>query len=147
MDWHLPGFGPDTRISTTLGDVPAALLRRGDEVLLPSGLTTAIEWIDQIGLDPDFLDTHAAARPRVIAAGSLGDGLPRRDLVLSGAQQVLRGATAAATPAMGLSAEAAWPGSGFRYTMFHCGRPVHVRAEGVWCRAERLPGKYGHRRA
>lgn len=144
--WKVPGFGPNTRIRTTLGDIPASLLRRGDEVITPSGMSCAVEWIDRIGLDEDFLIANPGARLHVVAAGSLSDGLPKADLSVSGCQ-VLVGAKADQAPCMPADIGAAIPDAetGVQYTVFHCGRPVLVLAEGVWCQVDELSSTRGRR--
>ncbi|MDD9716001.1 Hint domain-containing protein [Dinoroseobacter sp. PD6] len=147
MEWQVPGFGPETRIMTTLGAIPAGLLRRGDEVITPSGLSCGIEWLDRVGLDADFLASNPNAHPRVIPAGSLGAGLPERDLVVSAGQQMMPGKTTRATPGLPLPPEAVCKVHGFQYTLFHCGRPVQVLAEGVWCPVDELSSLRGRRSA
>lgn len=141
----MPGFGPETRIKTTLGDVPAALLRRGDEVITPSGVSCTIEWLDRVGLDHEFLHAHPMARPRIVQPGDLGGGLPHRPLVLSGSQEIVPGHGVHPVPAATLLQEAPYSAAGFLYTVFHCGRPVRVLAEGVWCPVDELSSTRGRR--
>ncbi|MEM1078753.1 MAG: Hint domain-containing protein [Pseudomonadota bacterium] len=132
--WSLPGFGPDVRIETNLGPVPAALLRRGDLVVVPSGQYTQIEWIDRIGLDAQFLAARPAARPRRLPKGCGPSGIPHADLLLSGAQTLLWGTREGQMIACAeLSASALHPAEAIKYTVFHCEDPVLVCAEGLWC--------------
>ncbi len=130
--WSVPGFGPDVRIETNLGPVPAALLRRGDLVVAPSGQYVPIEWIDRIGLDVPFLQARPAARPRVLPKGSGPDGVPHADLLLSGAQ-TLRWEAGQMVSCAALSIGAQHPLEAIQYTVFHCDGPVLVCAEGMWC--------------
>lgn len=150
----MPGFAPTTRIRTTLGDIPASLLRRGDEVITPSGVSCQIEWIDRVGLEGDFLASVPGARPVTIPAGSLDGHTPARDLIVSGRQRVLVDAEAREfadsrdlavypTPQQLSQTDL----SSIEYTMFHCGRPVLVLAEGVWCAVDELSSTRGRRSA
>jgi hypothetical protein len=147
MEWQVPGFGPETRIMTTLGAMPAGLLRRGDEVITPSGLSCEITWLDRVGLDGDFLSAYPAARPRIVPAGSLGGGLPHGDLVLSGAQHLICGPLARALSGAAQGRATDGLTTGFQYTVFHCGRPVQVKAEGIWCPVDEVSSLRGRRSA
>lgn len=130
--WSVPGFGPDVRIETNLGPVPAALLRRGDLIVAPTGQYTQIEWIDRIGLDAQFLAARPAALPRRIPKGSGPGGIPHADLLLSGAQTLCWEAGQMMICA-DLSVGNQHPADAIQYTVFHCDEPVLVCAEGMWC--------------
>lgn len=144
MPWRLPGFGASTRIRTTLGDIPAGLLRRGDEVVTPSGVTCPIAWIDRMSLDAEFLAAQPAAKPWIVPAGALGDGLPAADLIVSGGQMLGGGRVGHRSCAVsGLKVAETRPARAIQYTVFHCGQPVRVFAEGVWCDVDELSAMKG----
>lgn len=139
VPWRLPGFASATRIRTTLGDIPAGLLRRGDEVVTPSGVTCPIAWIDRMSLDAEFLAAQPAAKPWIVPAGALGDGLPAADLIVSGGQ-MLGGSRVGhkSREVSGLDVAETRHAPAVQYTLFHCGQPVRVFAEGVWCDVDEL---------
>jgi hypothetical protein len=144
--WKLPGFGPEARVLTTIGEVPAKLLRRNDQIVTPSGQPCAIEWIDRVGLDPSFLHSVPGAAPVMMRAGSFGDGLPSRDMWMSRMQVVVSGERLQdMQSAEDLCEEMVWSGGSLAYTMFHCGRPVLARVEGVWCRVDEISTRKGRR--
>lgn len=136
--WPLPGLAPMTRVRTSFGDVHAAALRKGDEVLTRSGAYMPILWLNRICLDARILDEKPDCNPVVFAAGALGPNLPLNEVMVSPRQVVC------ADPAGGLQApeEAAnlvtRPGvrrmreTSLSYTMFHVGMPAEVCCEGVY---------------
>jgi Ca2+-binding RTX toxin-like protein len=76
-------FAAGTRIMTPEGEVPIEALRPGDDVLTAEGGTEPVLFV---GRRHVVLAGHASAAemaPIRIAAGALGDGVPRRDLVVS----------------------------------------------------------------
>lgn len=76
----IDGIAPGTRVDTPLGEVAAEALREGDPVLLAGGGVGVIGWIGRI---------ESRLLPVRIAAGALGGGRPRRDLLLAPDQAVL----------------------------------------------------------
>ena len=88
LTWNVPGFLGKTRIRTTLGAVAIGSLRADDSIVSTSGRTLHIMHIDRINLDYDFLQRHPEAQPIHIMANAFGDGLPRRDLVVSAGQEL-----------------------------------------------------------
>ncbi|WP_425090554.1 Hint domain-containing protein [Tropicimonas sp. S265A] len=144
--WKLPGFGPEARVLTTIGEVPAKLLRRNDQIVTPSGQPCAIEWIDRVGLDEGFLHTVPGATPVLVRAGTLDAHVPSRDMWMSRMQTVVTGARLQEIrSADDLCEGDAWPGGPVAYTMFHCGRPVLARVEGMWCRVDEISTRKGRR--
>ncbi|WP_160000203.1 Hint domain-containing protein [Roseomonas sp. 18066] len=75
-------FMAGTRIATPLGERVVEALTLGDEVLTASGETRAIRWIGRQRVTAFFADRQRSG-PIRIAAGALGEGLPRRDLLVS----------------------------------------------------------------
>jgi Ca2+-binding RTX toxin-like protein len=76
-------FAAGTRIATPAGEVPIEALRPGDALLTADGTTEPVLFL---GRRHVVLAGHAAAAemaPVRIAAGALGEGLPRCDLVVS----------------------------------------------------------------
>ncbi len=136
--WPLPGLAPMTRVRTSFGDVHAAALRKGDEVLTRSGDYAPILWLTRIRLDEQILAEKPDTSPVVIAAGALGPGLPAQEIMVSPRQVIL----ADASSDLGADLEAAElvtrPGvrrvkeTCLSYTMFHVGRPVEVYCEGAF---------------
>ena len=134
----LKGLGPDTRVMTSLGKMPAAALRRRDLLRTRDGGFRAIEWIDRIKLDADYLERHPEAQPVVIRAGSLGPRLPALDLVLaprqrlSEAQSFTGHGSGRAMAAIGYPTATHRREASITYTVFHCENPTSVLSEGIW---------------
>lgn len=135
---HLRGFGPMTRISTSFGDVPAQALRERDMVRTRAGQFLPIKWIDRIVLDEGFLKFHPRALPIVFRAGSLGQNLPKRDVMLAPFQRItpqqmiLGTAPDTAQAALNRSNVFRQTEHMITYTLFHVGKPVSVLCEGLW---------------
>ena len=136
--WPLPGLAPMTRIRTNFGDVHAAALRKGDEVLTGTGEYLPILWLTRICLDERILAEKPDCNPVVFAAGAFGPQVPSREIMLSPRQIVI----ADARTGLARNDEAASltkrPGirrlreTSLSYTMFHVGRPAEVYCEGVF---------------
>jgi hypothetical protein len=87
--WTLPGFLAGTRIRTAFGELPVEALRANDPIVTTRGRVLTLQRIRRIGLDRGFLLGQPAAQPVCIAAGTLGRGLPARDLLVSPGQMLL----------------------------------------------------------
>lgn len=136
--WPLPGIAPMTRIRTSFGDVHAAALRKGDEVLTRSGEFKEILWLNRICLDAHVLNLKPDSNPIVLAAGALGASSPSSEIMISPRQIIC------ADDASGLSSarEAAMlisrPGvrrlreTSLSYTMFHVGEAADIYCEGLY---------------
>ena len=74
----VPCFTPGARIATPVGERPVEALRVGDPVTTEGGGHAPIRWIGTRTIVPG-----ERLRPVRIAAGALGEGLPRRDLTVS----------------------------------------------------------------
>lgn len=132
--WTLPGFGPLTRITTSLGDVPAQALRERDLVRTRSGDFKPIVWLDRIVLDEEFLSLHPDALPVHIKPNALGRGVPSHDVFLAPRQPI----APRANKLMGRYEDGALnligrPGvfrkaeAMYTYTLFHLGEPAVVQ--------------------
>jgi hypothetical protein len=136
--WDIPGFGPETRISTNFGEVPAKLLHERDRVRIANGSFKQIKWMKRIGLDADFMSKYPQANPIVIQAGAFGQGVPARDVTVSPHQEIqLRGLKPDESARLVADLEGRAkimrkPVSSISYTLFHLGEPQLVRSEGLW---------------
>lgn len=72
---------PGTLITTTDGDVPVEELKIGDLLPTHSGKVLPVKWIGRQNIDGRFLPKEQ--HPVCFKTGSLGNGLPRRDLSVS----------------------------------------------------------------
>ena len=72
-----------TLIRIERGEVPVEQLAIGDSVWTLAGGLQAIRWIGSRSYQGRFLAGHSHLQPIRFSAGSLGDGLPRRDLLVS----------------------------------------------------------------
>jgi hypothetical protein len=75
-------FCAGTLIATPDGERPVEALTIGDRVLTAEGAVREVRWIGRQTIAVAFADPLRALPVR-IAAGALGEGLPRRDLTLS----------------------------------------------------------------
>ncbi len=90
-DSHLfraDSVSPGTLVETALGPRPAGLLQRGDRIATRDHGLQTLRWVGHVRFaSGGVLDD--IARPVVIRAGSMGNGLPRRDLMVSPSQTIL----------------------------------------------------------
>jgi hypothetical protein len=78
-----------TRIATPTGEVAVEALRIGDAVLTVDGRAEPVRWIGRRAYAGRFLAGRRHLLPIRFAAGSLGEGLPRRDLLVSPSHAML----------------------------------------------------------
>ncbi|MBU3030335.1 Hint domain-containing protein [Paracoccus marinaquae] len=78
-----------TMIATPSGEVPVEALRAGDLVLTRDHGAQALVWTSSSHVTPADLDLAPNRRPVRIAAGALGQGLPRRDVDVSPQHRIL----------------------------------------------------------
>jgi hypothetical protein len=78
-----------TRVDTPRGPVKVEKLRPGDLVQTLDGPARPVRWIGSRVVTADELASDPSLRPIRIQAGALGEGAPRRDLVMSPQHRVL----------------------------------------------------------
>jgi len=78
-----------TMIATPAGEREVESLQPGDLVTTLDGTAKAVKWIGHRSYEAEFGATQAFVRPVVFKAGSLGAGLPVRDLKVSPQHAVL----------------------------------------------------------
>ena len=78
-----PCYCRGTLIRTDMGDVAVDALSIGDRLLTASGERRPVKWIGHRGYTGRFLAANPNVQPIRFRAGSLGAGLPRRDLLVS----------------------------------------------------------------
>jgi CshA-type fibril repeat protein len=79
----VPCFTPGTLIATPKGEVPVEELREGDRIITRDNGIQAIRWIGHKTMDWKLLNRHQHLKPVLIKAGSLGNNLPERDMLVS----------------------------------------------------------------
>lgn len=82
-------FTAGTRITTPSGAVPVEELEVGDLVLTRDNGARPIRWIGRQKLSAAELAENPRFRPVTFAAGSMGEGLPLRDLTVSPQHRML----------------------------------------------------------
>ncbi len=85
----IPCFTPGTLIATPRGEVPVERLRAGDQVITRDNGIQEIAWLGSRALSWAELQVAHHMRPVLIRRGSLGNGLPERDLLVSPNHRIL----------------------------------------------------------
>ncbi|MGB0798513.1 MAG: Hint domain-containing protein, partial [Planktomarina sp.] len=85
----IPCFTPGTMIATPRGEVAVEDLNVGDKVLTRDNGMQEILWYGSKAIDQQDLLNDPKLRPVMITAGSLGHGLPEKDLMVSPNHRVL----------------------------------------------------------
>lgn len=130
-----PCFLTGTMIATPEGQTPVEALRIGDIILTADGAQVAVKWIGRRSVATAFRPADRLM-PVCIGAGALGEGLPLRDLRLTGdhalmidgllvnAGALVNDSTIRALPLADL---------GESYTVYHIETEAHqvILAEGV----------------
>jgi Hint domain len=84
-----PCFTAGTLIATPRGEMPAESLRVGDKVVTRDNGVQQIRWVGRNDLDWRQLQVQAHLKPVLVREGSLGDGLPERDMMVSPNHRIL----------------------------------------------------------
>jgi hypothetical protein len=79
----VPCFTPGTLIATPRGEVPVERLVPGDAVITRDDGLQPIRWVGRIVLGWTQLAANPHLRPILLRQGSLGNGLPERDMMVS----------------------------------------------------------------
>lgn len=136
--WPLPGLAPMTRVRTSFGDVHAAALRKGDQVLTRSGEYLPIQWLTRIRLDEQILVQKPDCNPVSIAAGALGPHVPMVEIMLSPRQILCADEVNTLVNDVEAARLVSAPGirrlleTSLSYTMFHVGKAAEVYCEGLY---------------
>lgn len=79
----VPCYMQGTMIRTPDGEQAVEMLRAGDQVVTLDGSAKTVKWIGHRSYEAEFGAGEVFVRPVVFKAGSLGGGLPVRDLKVS----------------------------------------------------------------
>jgi len=79
----VPCFTPGTLIATTTGEKPVEDLQVGDSVITRDNGLQEIAWYGSKSMTGAELVKNQNLKPVLIRAGSLGKGLPKRDMMVS----------------------------------------------------------------
>jgi len=79
----IPCFTPGTLVATPRGEVAVEDLKAGDRVITRDNGIQQIRWVGKRALNRVELAAAPHLRPVLIRAGSLGQGLPERDMLVS----------------------------------------------------------------
>ena len=79
----VPCFTPGTLVATPKGEVPVESLRAGDKIITRDNGIQEIRWTGARHLDWSVLSANPHLKPIRIRQGSLGNGLPERDMMVS----------------------------------------------------------------
>ena len=77
------GYVSGTAIATTQGITAVESLQIGDELLTHTGTVKSVKWIGRRSYAGRFLTSNSHVHPIRLRTGSLGGGLPLRDLLVS----------------------------------------------------------------
>jgi hypothetical protein len=77
------GYVRGTFVLTMDGEIPVEALRIGDMLRAASGVLRPVKWIGRRSYGGRFMAKNPALVPVVIRVGALGDGIPRRNLLVS----------------------------------------------------------------
>ena len=84
-----PCFTPGTMIATPKGEVPVESLKAGDRVITRDNGIQEICWVGGKKVDWATMMANPHLRPIMIRRGSIGNGLPERDMMVSPNHRVL----------------------------------------------------------
>ncbi|MBC7179199.1 MAG: Hint domain-containing protein, partial [Roseovarius sp.] len=140
----IPCFTPGTAIATPRGEKLVEELKVGDKVITRDNGLQEIRWIGQRALSGEELTRSPHLRPVLIRAGSLGHGLPERDMLLSPQHRILlnsdraalyfeeREVLAAAKHLVGIEGVSQVETRSATYIHFMCDQHEVVLSNGTW---------------
>ena len=79
----IPCFTPGTMIATPRGEVPVESLRAGDKIVTRDNGLQEIRWTGSKSMSWADLAANPHMKPILVRQGSLGHGLPERDMMVS----------------------------------------------------------------
>ena len=85
----VPCFTPGTLIATPKGEVPVEQLNAGDRIITRDNGIQELRWTGARKFDWAHMVANPHLRPIMVRRGSLGHGLPERDMMLSPNHRVL----------------------------------------------------------
>ncbi|GGW21874.1 hypothetical protein GCM10011452_03960 [Gemmobacter lanyuensis] len=85
----IPCFTPGTLIATPRGEIPVEQLQAGDRVITRDNGIQQVRWVGQKQLSWADLSLNPHLKPILIRKGSLGNGLPEQDMMVSPNHRVL----------------------------------------------------------
>ena len=85
----MPFFSPGISISTTRGERAIGELCVGDRVVTRDNGIQEISWVGQRTLEAAHFSANSHLLPIHVSKGSLGRGLPERDMLVSPSQRIL----------------------------------------------------------
>ncbi|MDR5652962.1 Hint domain-containing protein [Ruixingdingia sedimenti] len=85
----VPCFTPGTLIATPKGERPVEDLRPGDKIITRDNGIQEIRWTGRKDMDWKALAANPHLKPVLIRQGSLGHGLPERDMLVSPNHRIL----------------------------------------------------------
>jgi hypothetical protein len=137
VEWTLPGFCGNCRVTTSFGDLPLQALRKRDPLRTTDGRLSQVALVNRISLDEGFLSGNPDARPIRITAGAFGPGKPAADLIVS-PQQIVDCSQSSYSRDYRRARDLLDRPGIFRHTaetvtyyLFHCGAEAVVTVEGV----------------
>lgn len=137
-------FTPGTMIATPKGEVPVESLRHGDKVITRDNGLQEIRWIGKRDLGWQEFRANPHLQPVLVKAGSLGHGLPERDMMLSPNHRVLltggrntlyfdeHEVLVAAKHLVGMAGVQVAESQGTSYIHFMCDQHEVVLSNGAW---------------
>ncbi|MDO9524712.1 MAG: Hint domain-containing protein, partial [Gemmobacter sp.] len=149
----IPCFTPGTMVATPRGERMVEDLRIGDKVITRDNGIQEIRWIGRKDLDHAMFSANPHLRPVLIRQGSLGNGLPERDMLVSPNHRVLvandrtalyfdeHEVLVAAKHLVGTQGIAPVQSAGTAYIHFMCDRHEVVLSNGAWTESFQ-PGDY-----
>ena len=149
----IPCFTPGTLIATPRGERPVEDLRIGDKVITRDNGIQEIRWVGRKDLDHAAFASNPHLRPVLIRQGSLGNGLPERDMLVSPNHRVLvandrtalyfdeHEVLVSAKHLVGTQGIAPIHSAGTAYIHFMCDRHEVVLSNGAWTESFQ-PGDY-----
>ena len=140
----VPCFTPGTLIATPRGEVPVETLKVGDKVITRDNGIQEIRWTGRRDMTAGDFAVAPHLRPIQIRKGSLGNGLPERDMMVSPNHRVLvandrtalyfdeHEVLVAAKHLIAGDGIRAIQSSGTSYLHFMCDRHEVVLSDGAW---------------